>query len=194
MHVKGLLARSHPGRRGIPPGQKNTAFFYLVNSQPREHGNVVKSTILTDLDERGNLAYRVDFRQLYATLFEGWFGLEQAESQGVLGGSFAPLPLLAEVPTAVAEGAGPAAFALEQNWPNPFNPGTQIRYSLRRAGQVRLRVFNAAGQELARLVEGRQAAGRYQVAFDGAGLASGVYFYQLEAEGLVARRKMVMQK
>ena len=46
MHVKGLLARSHPGRRGIPPGQKNTAFFYLVNSQPREHGNVVKSTIL----------------------------------------------------------------------------------------------------------------------------------------------------
>ena len=47
MHVKGLLARSHPGRRGIPPGQKNTAFFYLVNSQPREHGNVVKSTILT---------------------------------------------------------------------------------------------------------------------------------------------------
>ena len=50
MHVKGLLARSHPGRRGIPPGQKNTAFFYLVNSQPREHGNVVKSTILIDAD------------------------------------------------------------------------------------------------------------------------------------------------
>ena len=52
MHVKGLLARSHPGRRGIPPGQKNTAFFYLVNSQPREHGNVVKSTILNDLIDR----------------------------------------------------------------------------------------------------------------------------------------------
>ncbi|NKB72751.1 MAG: DUF1501 domain-containing protein [Candidatus Latescibacteria bacterium] len=151
--------------------------------------------LLSDLDERGNLSYQVDFRRLYATLFGDWFGLELADTRRVLGGDYKPLPfLVSDRSTAVSQEAVETDFTLAQNWPNPFNPRTQIRYVLGRAARVRLQVYNAAGQVVARLVDEAQAVGQYQISFDGAGLASGVYFYQLEAEGLVQRRKMLLQK
>ncbi len=93
------------------------------------------------------------------------------------------------------EGPGvPAEFALSQNFPNPFNPRTTIRYAIgsggagagegqKRGGSswVRLSVYDLIGREVAVLVEGLQAPGQYQVMFDAAGLASGVYFARLEA-------------
>ncbi len=88
----------------------------------------------------------------------------------------------------------PAAFALQQNFPNPFNPATTIRYVIPAAGQVRLDVFNVIGQLVATLVDGRQDAGTYRAQFDARGVASGVYFYRLTWEGAVAVQKMVVLK
>lgn len=85
-------------------------------------------------------------------------------------------------------------FELFQNYPNPFNPTTVIAYQLPQTSQVKLKVFDGLGKEIATLVNGRQAAGRYHVPFTAVGLASGVYFYRLQAGSFVETKKMMLVK
>ncbi len=86
----------------------------------------------------------------------------------------------------------PAAFSLGQNFPNPFNPTTVIRYGLPAEGRVILRVFNLLGEEVARPVDAVQSAGYHTVAFDAGRLPSGVYVYRLTAGSFTEARKMVV--
>lgn len=88
----------------------------------------------------------------------------------------------------------PSAFRLEQNYPNPFNPQTTIAYALPQAALVTLTVYNSLGQEVAVLVNGKKAPGRYAVMFDASFLPNGVYVYKLEAEGVTLARKLVLLK
>jgi hypothetical protein len=85
-------------------------------------------------------------------------------------------------------------FSLKQNYPNPFNPVTTIEYSLPTAGDVNLSVYNVVGQKVTTLVNGKQTAGNHLIQFAGNDLASGVYFYKLEAAGQVKIRKMLLVK
>lgn len=75
----------------------------------------------------------------------------------------------------------PASYALVQNFPNPFNPYTTVRYALPRSSLVTLIVYNTIGQQVARLVNEEQQAGYHAVVFRGDQLASGVYFCRLDA-------------
>ena len=86
----------------------------------------------------------------------------------------------------------PGAFALGQNYPNPFNPTTVISYQLSAVTNVRLVVCDLLGREVAVLVNERKAPGNYEVRFDGAGLASGVYLYRLTAGDFVQTHKMIL--
>ncbi len=88
----------------------------------------------------------------------------------------------------------PKTFLLEQNYPNPFNPSTTIRYQLPAAGEVKLEVYDVLGKKVATLVNERQAAGVYQALWNASGLASGVYFYRLQAGNFVATKKMMLVK
>lgn len=92
----------------------------------------------------------------------------------------------------------PESYVLHQNYPNPFNPSTTIRYEVRDAGQLTLRVVNVLGQVVETLVEGDHARGTYEVTWDGssggASVASGMYFYVLEASGVRLARPMVLMK
>ncbi len=101
--------------------------------------------------------------------------------------------LVTESATPQAGGVA-SSFALYQNYPNPFNPETKITFDLSEAALVNLKVFNTMGQEVAVIANGHYASGRHVVSFDGTGLASGVYLYRLEANGLVAQEKMVLLK
>lgn len=88
-------------------------------------------------------------------------------------------------------------FSLAQNFPNPFNPSTMIRYQLASSEIVKLRVFNSAGQQINSLVNGKQGPGNHQVEWDGrdaAGreAASGVYIYHLKAGSFSEVRKMTL--
>lgn len=88
----------------------------------------------------------------------------------------------------------PSRFALAQNYPNPFNPSTVISYSLPSAQQVTLKVYDMLGREVATLVNTRQEAGRYDVPFNAAGLASGIYLYRLQAGSFSEAKKMMLVK
>ncbi|MFZ1320453.1 MAG: T9SS type A sorting domain-containing protein [Ignavibacteria bacterium] len=86
-------------------------------------------------------------------------------------------------------------FSLSQNYPNPFNPKTIINYELRVTDNVKIKVFDVLGNEVAELVNEKQNAGSYSVEFDGSGFASGIYFYSLYLNGsLFETKRMVMLK
>jgi hypothetical protein len=88
----------------------------------------------------------------------------------------------------------PREYVLEQNFPNPFNPSTVIRYGVPAPGRAVLRLFDALGREVAVLTDGERTPGYYEVHLDGSKLTSGVYFYHLEAGGEREVRRMVLVK
>jgi hypothetical protein len=88
----------------------------------------------------------------------------------------------------------PASAALLQNFPNPFNPRTVIRFSIQNTTWVQLVVYDLLGREVSTLVNGRMPAGVHSVQFDGSGLASGVYVYRLQAGGFTGARSMLLAR
>jgi triacylglycerol esterase/lipase EstA (alpha/beta hydrolase family) len=89
----------------------------------------------------------------------------------------------------------PGDFMLYQNFPNPFNPYTNIRYKIRDDSFVKLIVTDVLGKEVVTLVYEKQTPGTYEVTFDGSNLASGIYFYQLLIDNVrIANKKMVLIK
>ena len=88
----------------------------------------------------------------------------------------------------------PEGFELSQNFPNPFNPTTEISFSLPDPADVRLEIYNIMGQRVEMLAEGYYEAGDYNVLWDGSDVASGVYFYRLDAGTYSAVKKMVLVK
>ncbi len=88
----------------------------------------------------------------------------------------------------------PNDIILYNNYPNPFNPTTVIGYKLPVTGYVTLRVLNLLGREIVTLVNKEELAGKHEVKFDGSGLASGIYFYQLITGKTTNTMKMILQK
>ncbi|MFQ5499240.1 MAG: T9SS type A sorting domain-containing protein, partial [Candidatus Zixiibacteriota bacterium] len=80
------------------------------------------------------------------------------------------------------------------NYPNPFNPTTEISFSLPSAGHVQLAVYNVAGQQVALLADDEYSAGTHTVTWDASDKASGIYFYRLQTEQAVESRKMLLLK
>jgi hypothetical protein len=90
-------------------------------------------------------------------------------------------------------------YTLFQNYPNPFNPETEIRFHLAEDGHVQLKIFNSLGQEVRNLIDAQYTAGFHNVRWDGKNsqgntVSSGFYLYKLQANGLVATKKLVFMK
>jgi hypothetical protein len=90
------------------------------------------------------------------------------------------------------DGNLPSSFTLFQNFPNPFNPTTVIRYQLPLACDVKLAVYDLLGREMTVLVNEKKEAGRYEVKFNGSGLSSGLYFYRMHAGPHNEAKKLVL--
>lgn len=97
-----------------------------------------------------------------------------------------------------------SSYSLEQNYPNPFNPLTKIKYTIPASSLnpfskvegtfVNIKVYDVLGNETATLVNDYKPAGTYEVTFDGSGLSSGIYFYQLSAGSFVSTKKMILMQ
>lgn len=99
-----------------------------------------------------------------------------------------------DLTTSVSDNSTPDAYSLQQNFPNPFNPSTKIRYELPEAGPVSLRVYNILGKEAAILVDEYKQPGRYEINFNAGNLSSGVYYYKLKAGQFVSTKKLILIK
>lgn len=97
-------------------------------------------------------------------------------------------------PTAIYSPKIIKSYTLEQNYPNPFNPSTNISFRLPKKEFVTLKVYNVLGQEVITLINEVKAAGEYHINFNGKGLVSGTYFYELKAGDFSKKRKMVLIK
>jgi hypothetical protein len=86
----------------------------------------------------------------------------------------------------------PREYELSQNFPNPFNPSTVIRYAIPVKSHVTLTVHNLLGQLVSTIVSGEQEAGFHEIKFEAPNLASGVYLYRLEAGKFVQTRKLTL--
>jgi hypothetical protein len=85
-------------------------------------------------------------------------------------------------------------FNLHQNYPNPFNPVTTIKYQIPEFSFVTLKIYDVLGNEIETLVNEEKAAGSYAIEFGADGLTSGIYFYQLKADGYMETKKMILIK
>jgi hypothetical protein len=135
-------------------------------------------SLMNDLDA-GHIYYNVHTAQYGA-----------GEIRGQVNPTFSPL--------AVGPGVGgpevSKTYDLAQNFPNPFNPSTVIKFDLGQAGPVLLKVFNTLGQEVATLANGPMQQGAHEINFNASALPSGVYFYKLEAGNVNLTRKMLLLK
>jgi hypothetical protein len=86
----------------------------------------------------------------------------------------------------------PTTFSLAQNFPNPFNPTTTIQFSLPQAGDVSLKIYNLLGEEVKTLVDEYRQAGKHSAQFNANNLASGIYFYRIQAGSFVETKKMIL--
>lgn len=151
---------------------------------------------LINLDNDGNLLHTTDFRSLYATVLQDWFGLSKDDTNDIFGAEFEKMPFVTDPATPVSNDDEPLPehFTLRQNYPNPFNPTTTISYTLTSPGNVRLRIFDISGKLIQSLVNRVQPAGVYVLPFDASNLPSGTYLYRLETDSGSQTRKMTLMK
>jgi hypothetical protein len=120
---------------------------------------------------------------------------------GYVNADYQLLFLPSPIPGVDEEHALPTQISLEQNYPNPFNPSTRINFVISEFGFTSLKVYDVLGNEVATLVKKELPAGEYRIEFNGEGLKSGVYFYQLKvypanggAGSYIETKKMLMLK
>ena len=85
-------------------------------------------------------------------------------------------------------------FSLSQNYPNPFNPNTTISYAIPENGFVSIKIYDLLGNEVKTLVNGYKEAGMHSINFEGGRLASGIYFYRMQAGNFVKTKKFILMK
>lgn len=175
-------------------------------ASPAQVTSRMHTPALTDIDSDGELdiVSTSDDGQVYVWRLEVPFDpdkipwgqfMHDSRHTGVLPGRGSPIA--ADDP--VDDGILPTDFTLSQNYPNPFNPATKIEFYAPRSGAVKIEIFNLLGQKVRTLYEGEVKAGRHSVTWDGTDgsgedVASGLYFYRMEASASVETRKMVKLK
>jgi len=125
--------------------------------------------------------------------FSGVDRFDYIATDGVLSDT-ATVFVTVQLDTSVDERGMPEQYSLKQNFPNPFNPSTAIRYHLPTASRVRLEIFNIAGQKIDTVIDAMQTAGTKTIRYEARRLRSGVYFYKLTAGDFVETKKMILMR
>ncbi|MCE7934219.1 MAG: DUF1501 domain-containing protein [Chlorobi bacterium CHB2] len=135
---------------------------------------------LSDLDNRGDIQYTVDFRQVYAAVLEDWMGLTNADAKNALLGDFTKLPLFKTSSSYYADDAVMAGMALEQNAPNPAISGTTVSFTTPIQGYATLRLYSADGRFAGEYLSQTVQAGQHRIPVNVSNIPSGRYLYRLQ--------------
>ncbi len=161
------------------------AFGYkLAYASPKTQHIIVNGVFYTDLEFTAASTTTWNEKAFDVPLQAGTNSVEMQMYWGWMYVDYLAVPTNILVDVDESPPALPIAWSLEQNFPNPFNPGTVIRYQVPEASDVRLVVFDLLGREVTTLVNEMRPAGTYAVRFDGSSLASGVYVLRLQARTL----------
>ena len=91
-------------------------------------------------------------------------------------------------------GSLPDKYALYNNYPNPFNPSTKIKFDIPKSGIVKLTIYDILGRQVSTLVNNELTAGRYEMEWNAGSYSSGIYFYRIEADGFTEVKRMMLVK
>jgi len=197
---------------GLPGTSIGESINRLGLLETESAGNQISPDIMMTLDSSSTIpvmkywgseseygAFGIGFGEGQGRVFFAGFGLEGVSTGS---GAFTNRTGLIELVTDWFEGpltdirnARPRAarsFELQQNYPNPFNPSTTIRYTLPQTSEVSLAIYTITGKKVTQLQSGTKEAGTHSVRFDASSLASGIYFYVLEAGAFKATKRMVL--
>ncbi len=152
------------------------AYETIANSFVAGHGTTIKPHVYS-------------FTDVTAVQGSWYYRLKQIDLDGIVHFTEGVRPTYA---MSVDGQPLPAAYSLDQNYPNPYNPSTTIRYGLPERSKVTLTVYGALGQQVAVLQNGEQEAGYHEVKFDGKNLSSGLYFYRLQAGDFVETKRLLL--
>ncbi|MCI0695925.1 Ig-like domain-containing protein [candidate division KSB1 bacterium] len=179
---------------GVPAaGSYEIVFGYRLSFDTPKHQYInVNGTRVAEIVFDGNLNLWLE-KKLNVNLVQGNNVIEMVLFWGWMDLDYMSVP--SNIVTAV-EGPSdlPASFSLWQNYPNPFNPATIIRYSLAKPEHVKLVIYDLLGRPVHVLIDRRQSAGPHEISFYGRNLASGMYFYRLEAGAFVDEKRMLLVK
>lgn len=181
-----LIIYSDPGSSSIttisaPSGVLGVIFYHVKSTAAPAFASVDSINTSVNLGQNVVLTTRIEFSDATGlqTLLPGF------ESGGVT----------IQSPTDVNDDQSvPSVFEVAQNYPNPFNPTTSLQFSLPKAGNVRVEVFNVLGQSVDVLADGHREAGQYTLTFNASAQPSGVYFYRVDYDGHSETRKMLLLK
>ena len=201
-----LLSVSEFGRRVDENGSGGTdhgtaAPWFLVG--PRVVGGVHGTAPdLGSLDPAGNLSFGMDFRSVYASLLQTWFGAEPSLAQSILGANVEALPILQAPlsepgepgdPGDPGDPAGPLRTKLSVPVPNPGSGSRVLRFDLAETARVQIEVFAPDGRRLASLVDETISAGRYERRIESGNLRSGVYLLRMTTGGRTYVQKLLVR-
>jgi len=207
-----LAKITHPGNASeFPqsvalPGPSNRAVVVVTvtqNGTPVSGATVSLSSSISGLAPSYNWSATTNTNGVASVNIEvtsrsanGYYLVQVTNASGAVIARQNSVPLSGAEQTAVGVAVSAVASKVVSlgNSPNPFNPATQIRYTLAEAGLVTLTVYSTLGQEVARLMNANQGAGAYVVTWDAQNVASGLYYYRLEVDGVSEIRKMLLLK
>ncbi len=180
------------GSRGTDHGAGASMLMFGPGLKRGVYGS--QSDLITQL-YGGDPEPTTDFRTVYASVLQDWFGMPADEVDDMLGSTVPRMDLIEnKIRVSNEPEAVPESFQLSQNYPNPFNPSTAITYTLSQPSRVTLQVFDAQGRLIRTLVDDYQPAGAHQVNFEAGRLPSGTYFYTLKTPESASTRSMVFMK
>ncbi len=165
-------------------------------SSPYQDAQLVYDSLITYGNKASQLQLFTNEPHAFDVYFQQWDDGYAFRPSGLIAKDFA-LGFLARIlgPTTSVERVSsemPFRFHLSQNFPNPFNPSTEIQFSVPCKSHVTLAIFDLLGREIATLVSEELSAGSYSTRWDAAGFPSGVYFYKLEADNFVETKKLLL--
>ena len=176
---------------GTDHGTAAPLFFFGV---PVEHGIVGSNPDLENLDN-GNLRMQHDFRQIYASVLQQWFGADPGVTRSVLFDQFSTVKVIKGGTTSVNDYAtSDGSVQCDAPYPNPVRDVASLRMIVSQQQHVRMDVFDARGFHVTTLINEQRDAGEHTVPFDATQLPSGSYHVQVRARGEVLHRVVVVAR